>query len=59
MKNLKLKRFEESIKYEYIVCEVDPCEEEGFKLSMTETRFVDFCEKHYNEYILEKYEDLQ
>ena len=53
MKKFKLKRFEESIEYDYIVCEIQGCEKEGSKLTMTETRFVEFCEEHYDEYILE------
>lgn len=48
----KLKRFEESLEYDYAVCEVQECLEEAEKLSMTETRYVDFCQKHYELYIL-------
>jgi hypothetical protein len=48
----KLKSFEQSIKYEYAVCEIEKCAEEAKILSMTETRYVDFCEKHHREYIV-------
>jgi len=48
----KLKNFEESLKYNYAVCEVVLCNKESYRLAMTETRFVDFCEDHYKIYIL-------
>jgi len=47
-----VKSFEESLQYDYAVCEVVLCEKESEKLAMTETRFVDFCKNHYNVYIL-------
>jgi hypothetical protein len=50
----KLKSFEESIRYDYPVCEIEKCIEEAKILAMTETRFVDFCKKHHKEYILEE-----
>lgn len=49
----KLKRFEESIRYDYAVCELEDCIDEATILAMTETRYVDFCKKHYREYIVE------
>lgn len=52
MMHPKLKRFEESIRYDYAVCELEDCIDEATILSMTETRYVDFCEKHYREYIV-------
>jgi hypothetical protein len=48
----KLKRFEDSIRYDYAVCELEDCVEEAKILAMTETRYVDFCENHYREYIV-------
>jgi hypothetical protein len=48
----KIKKFEESIAYDYSVCEIENCKEEAKILSMTETRYVDFCEEHHKEYIL-------
>lgn len=56
MRHLKLKKFEESIKYDYAVCEIELCTNESDKLSMTETRFVDFCKKHYEEYVIGEYD---
>jgi len=53
IKHYLLKTFEESLKYDYSVCEIKDCANESFKIAMTETRFVDFCSKHYNIYILE------
>lgn len=52
MMHPKLKRFEDSIKYDYAVCELEGCIDEAKILSMTETRYVDFCENHYREYIV-------
>jgi hypothetical protein len=52
MKNLRVKSFEASLQYDYAVCEVLLCEQESKRLAMTETRFVDFCDDHYNIYIL-------
>jgi hypothetical protein len=49
---LKLKKFEDSIRYDYAVCEIEGCIEEAEVLSMTETRYVDFCKNHYREYIV-------
>jgi hypothetical protein len=48
----KLKRFEDSIRYDYAVCELEDCVEEAKILAMTETRYVDFCENHYRKYIV-------
>jgi hypothetical protein len=48
----KLKSFEESIMYDYAVCEINECIDEATMLSMTETRYVDFCKNHYREYIV-------
>jgi hypothetical protein len=48
----KLKSFEESIRYDYAVCEINECLDEATMLSMTETRYVDFCKNHYREYIM-------
>jgi hypothetical protein len=48
----KLKRFEDSIRYDYPVCELEDCVDEATILSMTETRYVDFCKTHYREYIV-------
>jgi len=48
----KLKSFDESIRYDYAVCEIKECIEKAEILSMTETRYVDFCEKHHREYIV-------
>ena len=56
MKKIKLKKIEESIRYDYAVCEIEGCIKEYDRLAMTETRFVDFCEEHYKEYILEEYD---
>jgi hypothetical protein len=53
MMHPKLKRFEDSIRYDYAVCELEDCVDEAKILAMTETRYVDFCEKHYREYIVE------
>lgn len=47
-----LKTFDESIRYDYAVCEIAECDKEAYRLAMTETRFVDFCESHYRKYIL-------
>jgi hypothetical protein len=48
----KLKSFEESIMYDYAVCEINECIDEATMLSMTETRYVDFCKNHYRKYIV-------
>ena len=48
----KLKSFEESIRYDYPVCEVLECIDDATVLSMTETKYVDFCKNHYREYIV-------
>jgi hypothetical protein len=48
----KLKRAEEVYAYDYPVCEIKDCTEKSDRLAMTETRFVDFCKKHHEEYIL-------
>jgi hypothetical protein len=48
----KLKRFEDSIRYDYAVCELEDCVDEATILFMTETRYVDFCKTHYREYIV-------
>jgi len=48
----KLKSFEQSIKYDYAVCEIESCTREAKILAMTETRYVDFCEIHHKEYIV-------
>jgi hypothetical protein len=50
----KLKSFDESIRYDYAVCEIKDCLDEAKVLAMTDTRFVDFCKKHHKEYILEE-----
>lgn len=52
MIRFKLKSFEESLLYDYAVCEIKECLAKSEKLSMTETRFVDFCMKHYQQYIM-------
>jgi hypothetical protein len=49
---IKIKEFEESIKYDYAVCDIEGCSEEAKILAMTETRYVDFCKIHHKEYIL-------
>jgi len=49
----KLKRYEEVLAYDYSVCEVKDCENKSDRLAMTETRFVDFCKLHHDEYISE------
>ena len=48
----KLKKFEDSIRYDYAVCELEDCVNEATILSMTETRYVDFCGQHHREYIV-------
>ncbi len=48
----KIKTYQEVLKFDYPVCEVDMCTDESKKLAMTETRYVDFCMKHYQIYIL-------
>ena len=48
----KIKKFEDSIRYDYAVCEIEECIEEAKILSMTETRYVDFCENHHRKYIV-------
>jgi hypothetical protein len=48
----KIKKFEDSAKYDYAVCEIEDCIEEAKILSMTETRYVDFCENHHRKYIV-------
>lgn len=50
--HLRLKKFEDSIRYDYAICEIEECLEEAKILSMTETRYVDFCENHYKQYIM-------
>jgi hypothetical protein len=52
MKYPKIKKFEDSIRYDYAVCEIEECIEEAKILAMTETRYVDFCKNHYREYIV-------
>lgn len=52
MIKFKLKKAEEVFVYDYPVCEIIDCTEESEKLAMTETRMVDFCKKHHEEYIL-------
>jgi hypothetical protein len=48
----KIKKFEDSIRYDYAVCEIEDCIEEAKILSMTETRYVDFCENHHRKYMV-------
>lgn len=48
----RIKTYQEVLEFDYSVCEVDQCTEKSEKLAMTETRFVDFCAKHYKVYIL-------
>jgi hypothetical protein len=48
----KTKKFEDSIIYDYAVCEIEYCIEEAKILSMTETRYVDLCEDHHRKYIV-------
>jgi hypothetical protein len=48
----KIKRFEDSVRYDYAVCEIEDCVDEAVRLGMTETRYVDFCDKHYTQYIV-------
>ena len=50
MNDFRLKKLADSYSYEYIVCEYIDCENEGSALTMTETRFVDLCKQHYDEY---------
>ena len=52
MKYPKIKKIEDSIRYDYAVCEIEECIEEAKILAMTETRYVDFCEEHHREYIV-------
>lgn len=52
MIKFKLKTMDESWSYDYPVCEIKECIEESNKLAMTETRFVDFCKKHYEQYLM-------
>lgn len=52
MIKFKLKTMDESLSYDYSVCEIKECIEEGYKLAMTETRYVDFCKKHYEKYLM-------
>jgi hypothetical protein len=52
MKYYKLKKFEDSIRYDYAVCEIEECIQQAKILSMTETRYVDLCEEHHREYIV-------
>jgi len=47
----KLKSFEQSIRYDYAVCEIEECVNEATVLAMTDTRYVDFCKSHHREYI--------
>lgn len=48
----RVKTYLEVLEFDYAVCEVDQCTEKSEKLAMTETRYVDFCIKHYQQYIL-------
>jgi hypothetical protein len=48
----RLKKFEDSIRYDYAVCEIEECIDEATILSMTETRYIDLCEQHHREHIL-------
>ncbi len=48
----KLKSFDESVRYDYAVCEILDCIMEAKILAMTETRYVDFCETHHKKYIV-------
>jgi hypothetical protein len=50
----KLKNFEQTIAYDYAVCEIEQCIDEAKVLAMTDTRFVDFCKNHHKQYILEE-----
>jgi len=52
MKYPKIKKIEDIVRYDYPVCEIEECIEEAKILSMTETKYVDFCEKHHREYIV-------
>jgi hypothetical protein len=52
MQNIRVKSFSESLEYDYSVCEIIDCKQKSWRLAMTETRFVDFCEDHYRIYIL-------
>jgi len=51
----RLKTYEEVLEYDYPVCEIRECIDKSDRLAMTETRFVDFCKKHHEEYILGEY----
>lgn len=51
MIKFKLKRVEELYSYDYPVCEVKDCIEKSERLAMTETRFVDFCKKHHEQFL--------
>lgn len=52
MIQFRLKSAEEICDYVYSVCEVKECISKGEKLTSTETKFVDFCNEHYQEYIM-------
>jgi hypothetical protein len=52
MIKFKLKTADQAWEYEYPVCEILECKEKGERLSMTETRMVDFCLKHYEQYMM-------
>jgi hypothetical protein len=48
----RFKKFEDSLKYSYVVCEIQDCENEASTLAITETRYVEFCKEHHEIYIL-------
>jgi hypothetical protein len=52
MIKFKLKTADQVWEYDYPVCEIIDCKEKSERLSMTETRFVDFCNKHYEQYLM-------
>lgn len=52
MRTIRVKSFKESLDYDYAVCEITGCANKAYRLAMTETRFVDFCEDHYRIHIL-------
>ena len=52
MSFFRVKTYMEVLEFDYAVCEVDKCIEKSEKLAMTETRYVDFCMKHYQQHIL-------
>lgn len=53
MKKIMMKSSSEIFEYDYSVCEIVECKNESVRLAATETRMVDFCQDHYNIYILE------